>query len=39
MEVVFSQKGGYQGMLEYIPCKYAHRPVEADGYRFNIVYL
>ncbi len=34
MKVVFSQKGGYQGMLEYIPGKYAHRPVEADGYMF-----
>lgn len=26
--------GSYQGMLEYIPGKYAHRPVEADGYMF-----
>ena len=34
MKVVFSQKGGYQGMLEYIPGKYAHRPVVADGYLF-----
>lgn len=34
MKVVFSQKGGYQGMLEYIPGKYAHRPVDADGYMF-----
>jgi N-acetylglutamate synthase-like GNAT family acetyltransferase len=34
MKVVFSQKGGYQGMLEYIPGKYAHRPVEADGFMF-----
>ncbi|MEA4983090.1 MAG: hypothetical protein VB066_10280, partial [Paludibacter sp.] len=34
IKVVFSQKGGYQGMLEYIPGKYAHRPVEADGYMF-----
>lgn len=33
-KVVFSQKGGYQGMLEYIPGKYAHRPVSADGYMF-----
>lgn len=33
-KVVFSNKGGYQGMLEYIPGKYAHRPVEADGYMF-----
>ena len=34
MKVIFSQKGGYQGMLEYIPGKYAHRPVVADGYLF-----
>lgn len=34
MKVIFSQKSGYQGMLEYIPGKYAHRPVEADGYMF-----
>ncbi len=34
MKIVFSQKGGYQGMLEYIPGKYAHRPVNADGYMF-----
>lgn len=29
-----SKKGGYQGMLEYIPGEYAHRPVEAQGYLF-----
>jgi GNAT superfamily N-acetyltransferase len=34
IKVVFSQTGGYQGMLEYIPGKYAHRPVEAEGYLF-----
>ena len=34
IKVVFSQKGGYQGMLEYIPGKNAHRPVDADGYMF-----
>jgi hypothetical protein len=26
--------GSIQGMLEYIPGKYAHRPVAADGYMF-----
>jgi N-acetylglutamate synthase-like GNAT family acetyltransferase len=31
---LFSQSGGYQGMIEYIPGKYAHRPVNADGYMF-----
>jgi len=34
IKVVFSQKGGYQGMMEYIPGKYAHRPVDAEGYMF-----
>jgi hypothetical protein len=34
IKALISQKGGYQGMLEYIPGKYAHRPVEADGYMF-----
>jgi hypothetical protein len=33
-KIIFSKLGGYQGMLEYIPGKYAHRPVEADGYMF-----
>ena len=28
------EKGGYQGMIEYIPGKFAHRPVEAEGYMF-----
>jgi len=31
---IISKKGGYQGMLEYIPGKYAHRPVDANGYMF-----
>lgn len=26
--------GSYQGMIEYIPGKYAHRPVNAEGYMF-----
>jgi len=34
IKAVISQKGGYQGMLEYLPGKYAHRPVDADGYMF-----
>jgi hypothetical protein len=34
IKVLFSETGGYQGMLEYIPGKYAHRPVEAEGYMF-----
>ena len=34
IKVIFSKKGGYQGMLEYIPGKFAHRPVEAENYMF-----
>lgn len=34
IKVVMSEKGGYQGMLEYIPGEYAHRPVNADNYMF-----
>jgi len=34
IKVLFSEKGSYQGMLEYIPGKYAHRPVDAEGYMF-----
>ena len=26
--------GTYQGMIEYIPGEYAHRPVDAEGYLF-----
>ncbi|MCW4015944.1 MAG: N-acetyltransferase [Candidatus Bathyarchaeota archaeon] len=34
IKALLSKKGGYQGMLEYIPGKFAHRPVEAEGYMF-----
>ena len=34
IKALISKKGGYQGMLEYIPGKYAHRPVDAEGYIF-----
>jgi GNAT superfamily N-acetyltransferase len=34
IKAVVSKKGGYQGMLEYIPGEYAHRPVDAAGYMF-----
>lgn len=34
IKALVSKKGGYQGMLEYLPGKYAHRPVTADGYMF-----
>jgi hypothetical protein len=34
IKVILSKKAGNQGMLEYIPGKFAHRPVNADGYLF-----
>ena len=34
IKALLSKKGGYQGMLEYIPSKYTHRPVNAEGYMF-----
>jgi hypothetical protein len=34
IKVLLSEKGGYQGMIEYIPGTYAHRPVSAEGYMF-----
>ncbi len=34
IKAILSKTGGYQGMLEYIPGKYAHRPVDAVGYMF-----
>jgi hypothetical protein len=34
IKALLSEKGGYQGMIEYIPGEYAHRPVSAAGYMF-----
>lgn len=34
IKALLSKTGGYQGMLEYIPGKYAHRPVDAADYMF-----
>lgn len=34
IKAAISEKGGYQGMIEYIPGEYAHRPVNASGYLF-----
>ena len=34
IKVVTSPVGGYQGMIEYIPGEYAHRPVIANGFMF-----
>ncbi len=34
IKAIITKSGVYQGTLEYIPGKYAHRPVNADGYLF-----
>jgi hypothetical protein len=34
IKALLSKHGGYQGMIEYVPGKYAHRPVDAKGYMF-----
>jgi N-acetylglutamate synthase-like GNAT family acetyltransferase len=34
IKALISRTGGYQGMIEYVPGKYAHRPVLAEGYLF-----
>jgi len=34
IKIIISKTGGYLGMLEYIPGKYAHRPIDAEGYMF-----
>lgn len=34
IKALISQKGGYQGMIEYIPGELAHRPVYAEGFLF-----
>lgn len=34
IKALILEDGGYQGMLEYIPGEYAHRPVAAAGYLF-----
>ncbi|MCU0631669.1 MAG: N-acetyltransferase [Methanolinea sp.] len=34
IKALVSKKDGYQGMLEYIPGRFAHRPVDADSYMF-----
>lgn len=34
IKALVSKTGGYQGMLEYIPGEYTHRPVKAEGYMF-----
>lgn len=37
---VIIDDGGNQGMIEYIPGKYAHRPVDAKGYMFiNCIFV
>ncbi|MBN1387590.1 MAG: GNAT family N-acetyltransferase [Bacteroidales bacterium] len=34
IKAVILEKGGYQGMIEYIPGRFAHRPVDAEDYMF-----
>lgn len=34
IKAIILESGGYQGMIEYIPGEFAHRPVEAKGYMF-----
>lgn len=34
IKALFSQKGECQGMIEYLPGKYAHRPVDAGRFLF-----
>lgn len=34
IKAVIAEDGSYQGMIEYLPGKLAHRPVNADGYMF-----
>ena len=34
IKIIFLKEGGYQGMIEYIPGDYAHRPVNAEDYMF-----
>ena len=34
IKIVWLKNGGYQGMIEYIPGEYAHRPVNAKGFLF-----
>lgn len=34
IKIVLSDIGGYQGMIEYVPGEYAHRPVDVAGYIF-----
>ena len=34
INALVSENGGYQGMIEYIPGEYAHRPVKANNYLF-----
>lgn len=34
IKALIAESGGYQGMIEYIPGEYAHRPVNAKEYMF-----
>jgi len=34
IKIILSEDGGYQGMIEYIPGEFAHRPVNSNGFMF-----
>lgn len=34
IKIILCEPGGYQGMIEYIPGEFVHRPVDASGYMF-----
>jgi GNAT superfamily N-acetyltransferase len=34
IKALILKKGGYQGMIEFLPGEHAHRPVRAEGYMF-----
>ncbi len=34
IKALIAKDGSYQGMIEYLPGEYAHRPVDAEGYLF-----
>lgn len=34
IKALISETGGYQGMIEYVPGEFAHRPIEAADYLF-----
>lgn len=40
IKAAIAEDGGYQGMIEYLPGKFAYRPVSADDYMFiNCIFV